>query len=1170
MRPQFPCHVSHAAFGAQRRRAICCAVQALLLALLPGLPSWTSPIWHITQFEQGKGLAGEVVRGTVVAPDQSIWFACWGGGVSRYDGQNWTTFTTDSGLPTLDVRALWGTRDGSLWTLTTQGVAWRGKSSWHVLKTNIPGEEQSGGFCIAEKMDGALWFSTESGKILEFRSNAPASPNADIPPQGQWTLRMDTDFSGGNAVRALLGLRDGRMLAAIPFVGLALFQDGAWSLPWSDVNIKEGQSIGLFESSDGTLWLASDQNLLAFDGTQWQSPHIDNQRPNCITERVPGEVWVGTSQGLYVRRGLRFEPVAFDTDTPHPFIDHLTPAPDGVLWAGTRFGAFRITESRWRDRSLAADGILFNGASLYADLDTPPIIVDQTLRLLQFDGQQWQPKLDIPSRGRFACASTKRNGRIWYAFTDVLCAYDVGANKIVEVLPVPDNDLPTSITEMNDGKPVLLATKNLYEWVQGQWVARSHPRQPADAMSACVVDLENNLWVTGEMNLERWRMEPAGLTQVQSIAFNSVVRALCLAPGGKLYAGVYNEGIYAIENNAPRLVTSFVNAASARPSRIYQSTDGTLWVGGKERTVSSWRDGFWVNFGELEGIATGQVQFVGEYPAGVFWAGLDQGSVLSYTPEHAPPQTALLNAPRSIAHHERGVFQFTALDRWNDAPAEKIHYAWRVRPVSQPDAQVPWSAFQPDTAAMPPLLPAGQYLFEVRACDSDRNIDMEPAQVIFDVVPPIWATTTFQLPLIIAAVMVLSALVLALRKHQALIASERELRQAKEHAEAASHAKTAFLANVSHEIRTPLNAILGYAQLLEEAPQLTGEQRQCLQAITRSGNHLLGLISGVLELSKIEAGRTQIETAPFDLHALLHDMHVIFAPQCRAKGLDWHLEIQPGIPVHIESDAARLRDILINLLGNALKCTPEGHITLCARCEGRSMHYPDQPTLILEIADTGIGISPEEQGHIFESFSQTSDSPQKIQGSGLGLAISRQYARLLQGEITVKSSPGQGSTFRLLLPLLATPDGAQPQTPPIPARPTRLHTASGSTPCVLVVDDIEMNRDVLRRLLQPLGVEVRQAESGEEAIARVLEHTPDAILMDMVMPGIGGCEAIRQIKAIPQCHHVPIIMVTANALDAGRDQALQAGADAIIHKPFRLDALVHELIQAARLRPDQP
>jgi PAS domain S-box-containing protein len=397
---------------------------------------------------------------------------------------------------------------------------------------------------------------------------------------------------------------------------------------------------------------------------------------------------------------------------------------------------------------------------------------------------------------------------------------------------------------------------------------------------------------------------------------------------------------------------------------------------------------------------------------------------------------------------------------------------------------------------------------------------------------------------------------------------ENDLRQAKETAEAANQFKSAFLAKMSHEIRTPMNAILGYTQILLRDQQITGRQREDIGIISRSGEHLLALLNEILELSTIEAGRTKMNITSFDLRTLVQDVVIMFRLKAEEKLLQLSLGYGEDVPRFIRGDEGKIRQILINLLGNAVKFTDRGGILVTCRGDGRADSRTGDPSpaavaaglepgleasdaiqFTIEVEDTGCGLSPGEMATVFEAFEQTERSRGRAGGTGLGLTISRAYARMMGGDIRVRSTPGAGSTFSFAFRATVASESTTART-----QTSRrvLHVAPAERERkVLVVDDQTTNRSLLTSMLAGAGFAVREAENGETAIRIHREWHPDIILMDLRMPGIGGEEATRQIKSTDEGKRTPIVMVSASALEENRVEAGRAGVDGFLAKPLR-------------------
>lgn len=381
--------------------------------------------------------------------------------------------------------------------------------------------------------------------------------------------------------------------------------------------------------------------------------------------------------------------------------------------------------------------------------------------------------------------------------------------------------------------------------------------------------------------------------------------------------------------------------------------------------------------------------------------------------------------------------------------------------------------------------------------------------------------------------------------------TEKELEKALKQAKEASKAKTAYLANMSHEIRTPLNAILGFAQILKRQAKLPKAQQSHLQGIILGGEHLLKLINNVLELAKIEANKIKLKPIFFDIRQFFHNLETIYRPQFEEKDLDFEVILSTELPQILRADEAALRQVIVNLLGNALKFTFKGHVHMMVTHTFVSESASSK--LNVEIKDTGIGISPDTIKDIFNAFQQSRGGEQAKDSTGLGLAISKRIVQLMKGSLTVSSVPDQGTSFTLSIPATWSY-----------RRTSLVHDLQGEiialaplqSECrVLVVDDQETNRQVLSELLTMVGFQVKTVSEGKEALRVFSQWLPAAVLLDRRMPGMDGLEVTRAIRALPGGSQVHITMISASAFAEELQDIYTEQIDAFLSKPFQAEQI---------------
>ncbi len=372
--------------------------------------------------------------------------------------------------------------------------------------------------------------------------------------------------------------------------------------------------------------------------------------------------------------------------------------------------------------------------------------------------------------------------------------------------------------------------------------------------------------------------------------------------------------------------------------------------------------------------------------------------------------------------------------------------------------------------------------------------------------------------------------------------------KARKQAEAANQAKSVFLANMSHELRTPLNAILGFTNLLRNGPDASAEQKKKLSIVVNSGENLLNLINNVLDISKIEAGHMVKEDADVDLKRLLYELESLLSVRAAQKGLSFEMGMAPDLPKDITVDPGKLRQVLTNLIANAVKYTDKGGVSLEVKVA--QWESPELARLRFEVEDSGIGIREEHREIIFSPFEQVGDQPATEAGTGLGLAICKQFVELMGGHIGVTSYPGKGSVFHFELVVPIPKPSKDASTEITFERVTGLEEGQPSYRILIAEDKLE-NRLLLRSLLEPLDFDVREVVNGQEAVDQFDEWRPHLIWMDIRMPVMDGMEATRRIKATKGGADTKIVALTAHALEEERIEILEAGCDEVVRKPYR-------------------
>jgi len=1112
---------------------------ALALCALPLLAGddWC-PTRSIRMF--GKANWRGLPQSSVVAMAQDVDGVLWIGtldGAATFDGRDITPVADVPGAP---LRGVIGTiiprKNGGVYIASPAGVHIFDNTSWHLVPS------RKGAVSLAETTDGTLWMNDLDGALWSLRAGDVWQPHKEL-----------------GATQALL-------LAASP---------------------------------DGALWIATENNAIRL-----RNGRVDNVtgaplpgRPSTMIVAHDGRVWVATLAGTvnWTSGSDGWHQAAFK---PWPRGAFRSMAEDrkGRIWAGAYGGhlAFGNAELPWTVWDNRAGPFIAGVMSILGDREGSVWFGLNAIGMGQWVGEPWSHRTTIDPSNPVAqtiagfgmnrgatphslLVSIFQSGFLRLNDDGSFRLYDAKDGLVEDVRDVVEPEPGTFIAgtrfgifEADKGKPFRQVLKmpsgfvmGLFESPDHQWYAgsstagvlvRDHGSwHPADAINR---ELDNmhvrdmkwrsngELWVATLRGITVFRGNAA--EHLKSPAIPDSVNAV-LFDGDRVWAGGTG-AVALLANGKWQRMTEADGIPGQTVYSLGRGRDGAIWAGGSAG-VGRYLDGRWIVWDSREGLLQEECNLHGLVvdDDGVVYVGT-MGGVARFDPtvKPLPPPPLKLEWKTPPAARERALHL-----SWR-APWLGTHpVQYRVRVPRLHDA---WSAPSTEDHLDIENLGAGDWRVEVQArVEGTRDWT---APIVANInVPPFWYET---IPARLAlAALLIGLIYLAVRlrlralHHRAamLEATVRErtaeLRESEQRALAASRAKSAFLANMSHELRTPLNGVLGFAQLLARRKNRDAEDREGLDIIMRSGEHLLGLINDVLSLSKIEAGRVTLEQEPFDLGTLMHDVENVLRVRAEEKNLRLVCELdREALPRAVAGDQGKLRQILLNLAGNAVKFTSAGSVTLRVSWSNGQARF--------EVEDTGPGIAAAELPRLFEPFSQTDSGQRTKEGTGLGLALSRDLARLMDGDITVVSEPGRGSCFRVEV---ALPEAAVETMLESKDRRRVTSLAPGQAPVrVLVVDDTALNRTVLARLLEAVGFEVRTASGGEEAVALWESWSPHFIWMDKRMPGVDGLEATRRIRAREQREgrpRVPIIALSASALEHERSDILAAGCDDFVAKPFR-------------------
>ncbi len=728
-----------------------------------------------------------VVRDIIQTPDNKVWLAVWGGGLACWDGVEQRIYDASSGLIDNSARTLEHDGQGGLWIGTRLGIShFDGSEFVNFNSKTQPEFTADSVYCIKRLQNNEVWFGMNDGNILIWKpASGTSNSNQNFhfdPKQGSWSVIEFKEFAKGNSIRDIHESKSGEIWLAIDGAG-AVRRVGD---KWTYFTEKDGLNTKLFsicELNDGTIIMSGRIAQRFVDG-HWESIPDDGRGCIYMLQTTSGRIYSGTTNGLFENNQGEWRVISFGSETPRPRIEAITQLRDGTVWIGTQEGAFRISKSPWSVFLNAPQNVDLLGDTFCIPDNRGPVILGNDNILYRFAGNHWHPILQVRDvQGNVQETAADGEGTMWILYSECLAEISLVEPIVHKIMPLPSYTLPRGLICTSKKELWLRGRDGLFRFKDGEWQPEpqipSHERVTVHNLAE---GPDGSLWLGMDGRLERWKDGNFSEIKLHELLRGTIgFTSICCTRSGDVWISTSGNGVFRYRGGDWQRFTIRDGLVSNNIQSLFEDSQGTIWVGSRYSGASSYHEdeegnGRWVKFTPKDGIREGRIQLIREYPNGTLWFAYAGIGVSLYQHDLDPPVAKIENAPNHLLPNGMGVFSFSARDLWNLTQRDELVYSYRIVPYSDSGQPVSWSPFTENQTALVGPLDPGRYRFEVRAADKDRNINIEPATVDFEVMPHFWLTPWFILPVLVLSLIAIVAIFHGIRKHSALLRSEEKYR----------------------------------------------------------------------------------------------------------------------------------------------------------------------------------------------------------------------------------------------------------------------------------------------------------------------------------------------------------------------------------------------------------